>query len=804
MNHFFNNLKIKYKLLIIYSSVFIAILFTSSYIIYNNVKKQIEYQINEELSRNLNSITRTIDTILKSNSKNELKTIAIKSRNIMMQLYHLNLEGKISKEKALIDLEKTFLKQKIGETGYIVVTHNNKKNKKYSIVIHPHLPKNKDLTNIEIVQKIMSIKEGYSEYSWKNENEKFYRKKIMYTTYFEPWDYAITVTAYFNEMSKIINISELEEDIRLYKIGASGFINIIGSDSKIIYSHLMDNGNNSIKMNSELSYIYNKIKNKNSGKIYYNWNDKSVKTDENNKKIALFKFIPKLDWYLVTSVYLEEFNSPLRKLESTFITSFILLTILIVIVTFWISSYITQPLYNIIDKLKQAKQNEFKEKIEITSSDELGELVTHYNSFMEQLEMYSSKLALTAYKFHAILDNTTAVIYIKDIDGKYELVNKQYEKIFNIKEKDILEKKDNDIFSETLAKQYRDNDIKVLEKGASISLEENININNEIHSYISIKFPLFDKNNKIVSVCGISTDITNIKRAEERILSLNKNLEYEVTKRTSELLFSNVELESSLKNLEKTQEQLIHSEKMASLGDLVAGVAHEINTPVGLSVTGISHLEILNEELRALYDDNNLSEEEFREYLDSNKEISASIHVNLNRAAELIRSFKQVAVDQSCEISRIFNVKEYIDETIMSLKYEIKKTNHKFIINCSKSINIKSQPGPFSQIITNLIMNSMIHGFKNIDSGQIIIDIKVHDKIMFLTYKDNGVGIKKENLSKIYNPFYTTNRSHGGTGLGLNIIYNIVTSTLNGKINCYSDEGQGVKFIVEIPLYEDL
>jgi len=140
-----------------------------------------------------------------------------------------------------------------------------------------------------------------------------------------------------------------------------------------------------------------------------------------------------------------------------------------------------------------------------------------------------------------------------------------------------------------------------------------------------------------------------------------------------------------------------------------------------------------------------------------------------------------------------------LDEILRSLRHETKKKNCTFEIECAENIYIYSCPGSFSQIITNFVMNSIIHGFKHKDNGIITISIKeVNENILFI-YKDNGKGIKKVDLKKIYNPFFTTNRNHGGSGLGLNIIYNIITTTLNGKITCESKEGEGVTFTVTMP-----
>lgn len=424
MVDFFNNLKIKYKLLIIYSSVFVVILLTSGYIIYNNVKIQVENQITDELTRSIESITNTIDAISKDSIQNRLKSITDKNRQITKYYYTLYKNGEISEEEAKEDVIKFINKQKIGASGYSLILHDNKKENKITVVTHPFLPKNKNITNLEIVKGITHFEEGFFEYTWKNKNDNTYRKKILHSTNFKPWNFMIISSAYLDEMSKKIHISQIEHDLKQYKIGKTGFITILDSKSNIIYHPKTRIKKSNITDNKELNSIYKRILNVRNGKVYYDWeSEANTKNNDTNNKIVVFKYLPKLDWYVTASVFLDEFNQPLKKLESAFITSFILLTITMLIMTFWISSYITQPLYNVIDKLSHAKENDFKEKITTKSNDEIGELVEHYNDFIDELEMYSSKLSVTVHKFHAILDNTTAVIYIKDLDGKYELIN---------------------------------------------------------------------------------------------------------------------------------------------------------------------------------------------------------------------------------------------------------------------------------------------------------------------------------------------------------------------------------------------
>lgn len=288
--------------------------------------------------------------------------------------------------------------------------------------------------------------------------------------------------------------------------------------------------------------------------------------------------------------------------------------------------------------------------------------------------------------------------------------------------------------------------------------------------------------------------------AENEVRRLNEELEKRVEERTRELATVNDELKMSLDVLKETQEKLIQSEKMAAMGTLVAGVAHEINTPVGVGVTAASHLAELTKDLRVLLQTNKLKKSDLENYISTSIESSVMVLSNLNRAHELIRSFKRIAVDQSTEEKRKFAVKEYFNEILLSLKPQLKKTHHEVILNCPDDLVIDSYPGAFSQIITNFIINSLIHAFNENQNGTISIEIKNPFGQLLLIYSDNGKGVEEKNLKKIFDPFFTTNRAKGGTGLGLHLVYNLVNKTLDGTIKCESKPGEGIKFIIIIPL----
>ncbi|MBM9536978.1 sensor histidine kinase [Desulfobulbus alkaliphilus] len=287
--------------------------------------------------------------------------------------------------------------------------------------------------------------------------------------------------------------------------------------------------------------------------------------------------------------------------------------------------------------------------------------------------------------------------------------------------------------------------------------------------------------------------------AEAEILRLNQELEVRVEQRTEQLAAANRELEAALSDLRRTQSQLVLSEKLAALGELVAGVAHEINTPVGVALSASSALAEKNRKLADLFARGEMKRSNLTAHIEDLREGMEMILVNLNRASELIRSFKMVAADQVSETRRFFNVKKYIDEILLSLRPKLKKTRHRVKVLCDDNLDIESYPGAFSQIFTNLIINSLTHAFDAEQEGEIRIEVRRQNNSLHLLYSDNGKGMESEVLNRAFEPFFTTARGQGSTGLGMHIVFNIVTSTLGGEIRCESAPGLGTKYEVIIP-----
>jgi len=278
-------------------------------------------------------------------------------------------------------------------------------------------------------------------------------------------------------------------------------------------------------------------------------------------------------------------------------------------------------------------------------------------------------------------------------------------------------------------------------------------------------------------------------------------LESRVNDRTTALSVANSELQQTLHSLQSAQASLVEAEKLASLGRLVAGVAHELNTPIGNAVTVASTMEDLDQQLTAMLHSGPIrrsSLEDLIARLHDGHEITIR---NLHRAAEIIHSFKQVSIDQTTDMRRTFDLKTMIEEVLTSIQPSFKHTPYRIETSLEPGIRMDSFPGPLGQVITNLALNAMIHAFPGHHSGVVQIETRRHgDDRARIVCRDDGSGMDEVTLRKIFDPFFTTKMGQGGTGLGLHIVHTIVTGLLSGSIEVKSQPGQGTEFVIVLPL----
>ncbi|HYD30690.1 MAG TPA: PAS-domain containing protein, partial [Azospirillaceae bacterium] len=278
------------------------------------------------------------------------------------------------------------------------------------------------------------------------------------------------------------------------------------------------------------------------------------------------------------------------------------------------------------------------------------------------------------------------------------------------------------------------------------------------------------------------TDITERRRQEDEVRTAKEKAE------------------GALNELQATQETLIQSEKLAALGSLVAGIAHEINTPIGVTLTAASLLGERVGAIRADFEQGRLRKPDFADFLDTATETVELMMANIHRASELIHSFKQVAVDQASEERRVFDLKTYLHEVLRSLSVQIRKAGHAVVVDCPEFLEVDGFPGALSQVLTNFVMNALVHGFEPDVSGALSIKAgEGKPGEIEVRFSDNGKGIPPEYRTRIFDPFFTTRRGRGGSGLGLNIVYNIVTRTLKGRVSMESEVGKGTAFTIRFP-----
>jgi signal transduction histidine kinase len=275
------------------------------------------------------------------------------------------------------------------------------------------------------------------------------------------------------------------------------------------------------------------------------------------------------------------------------------------------------------------------------------------------------------------------------------------------------------------------------------------------------------------------------------VYMMHKNLNYSAELRNK--------IKQKTHELQESQKKVVQAEKMASLGILVAGVAHEINTPIGLSITAITNLLDETKILKSDYDNQTMDETEFKNYLTKSTKTADIIFINLIRTAELIKNFKQLSINQNLSDIIQIDVKLYVESLLISLDSKLKEKNVKVITSIKENIQMNIYADSLSQILNNFISNSLTHAFLNINEPTITIKIKQENDKISITYSDNGVGMTDKNLKKIFDPFHTTNRGAGNSGLGMHIVYNLIIDKLAGNIKITSEINSGVQIYVTLP-----
>jgi len=293
----------------------------------------------------------------------------------------------------------------------------------------------------------------------------------------------------------------------------------------------------------------------------------------------------------------------------------------------------------------------------------------------------------------------------------------------------------------------------------------------------------------------------DLERKNSELQAYATTLETRVEQRTLDLTESNERLSSTVSNLRAAQNSLIEAEKLASLGRLVASITHELNTPLGNAMTVVTALEDSHRVFAEKAATGTMRRSELDHFVKHNADGLEILHRNVARASTLMASFKQVAVDQSSERRRAFDLAAVIQETISTLQPKLKRTPYVIECRVPEGIMMDSYPGPLEQVLINLIMNSVIHGFGDRPYGLITLtsELLERDRVRIVC-SDDGVGMTEVVRMRAFEPFFSTRHEQGGSGLGMNVVYSMITGVLGGKVSLRSRPGEGTACIIDLPL----
>jgi PAS domain S-box-containing protein len=520
---------------------------------------------------------------------------------------------------------------------------------------------------------------------------------------------------------------------------------------------------------------------------------KEINGEVNFMHVSQVKELASLDWKVVILLPETELMGNMKSNQTSLVILGLLITIIGSIAGILLINSVIVPITKSIKGASEIAEGKYGIYIQSkkTVIKESSELLSAFNKMSDKLREYIDKIKRNEEEYRTLIENVGNAIFSIASDGSILSVNNVLESVLGLDRADIIGKHFGVLFREQQEIDYFEKIFKqIKESKEHVSFRHRFFDKDRNQRVFIIDFiPLLSEDGGLLRILGSTTDITELDKAQKEI----KYLHEKEKERLQELV------EERTSELNRAMKEIIEMEKFASLGSLVSGVAHEINTPLGVAVSAASYMEETNKHGQKLLLEGQMTKGEFIKYIDSMNETSFILNNNLKRAAELVKNFKQMAVNQSNEQKVNFNFNEFLNNLLINLKHEYKNTGIQIDIECDEALWVNSYPGAYSQIFTNLIMNSIIHAFS--DKGGIIkIAVWADEHDITMQYSDNGKGIKKANLDKIFNPFFTTNRSGGGSGLGLSIVYNIVTAQLGGKITCESTLNKGTLFCIKVPV----
>ncbi len=906
-----DDLRIRHKLLLVSSAIFILPLALGSSLIHRSVLRTIEANIESELTNTTATILNMVNNAAKLSIKNYLRAIAEKNSDVAHYYYGLFRSGQITEAEAMDRVRKVLLSQTISNTGYIYCLDSQG-----VIVHHPHQELvGSDLSKHAFIQDQIGRRVGYLEYEWKNPSEPKTRAKALYMTHFKPWDWIISASSYRDEFNALINVDDFRDSILSLQFGQTGYSYVIDVHGKLVLHRILEGINILQEQDADGRYFIKQLIEQRSGKIVYSW--KNPGEVSHREKLVIFNHIPEFDWIVASSSYLEEFYAPLITVERIFLFNLAILFLLAPPLILWISSTITNPLQELMQKFAQGAQGDISVRMQRRRNDEVGMLAYYFNTFMQQLEQFSTSLRAeieerkkaesairkSEARYRELVQNANSIIMRIDIHGKITFFNEFAQAFLGYREPDILGQSSIGTIMPEIDSEGR----------PMRPMLEQITRYPEKHGYYEIENvrrdgqrvwvawtnkAVRDVQGSIVEYLCIGHDITEAKKAHQEMGRMRRYLQKIVDAMPSVLVgvdlagrvtqwnqeaqkltgISEATAKAQLVNQvmpglrphrelvtqaiarQRTMkvEQVAHpaglashhadimvypivgeqvegvvirvddisarvrlekimvqTEKMMSVGGLAAGMAHEINNPLGAMVQNAQNIlrrlspDLVQNQVAATQCGVALST--VTEYLERRQifHLLEGIRESGHRAAIIVKNMLSFSrSSESCKTPVCLT--ELLDKTISlaAHDYDLKKKYDFRRIKIERHYDhelgkVPCVPTEIEQVVLNLLRNAaqaLALKERSDSPATIVLRLYREDGMAVMAFEDNGPGIPEPSLKRIFEPFYTTKHVGVGTGLGLSVSYFIVTNNHNGVMEVQSWPEKGSAFIIRLPL----
>ncbi len=900
----FADLRIRSKLLVCYLALFAFSLTIGSIILFSFVKKTIQVNIESELANTTQTILNMVRTSAGVSIKNHLRAVAEKNREIAQHFYQQARSGAISMAEAKQRTQEVMLSQSIGKTGYIYCI-----NSRGIIQIHPEKALfHADLSGYPFIDEQKKRKNGYLEYNWKNPGETRPRPKALYMTYFKPWDWIISVSSYRNEFRELVNVDDFRDSILSLVFGRTGYSYVLDlAGNLIVHPSLVGNYYEAIDEKGQ--QFIQEICRRKSGKIIYKWAPPG--DPEAREKLVIFNYIPEYKWIVASSSFLEEFYAPLRTIGHIILALAATAFILVLPITFRISSSITNPLQELMDHFATGAKGDISVRMQPKSRDEVGMLARYFNTFMDQLENYGKHLReeirdrqkaeeairKSEAKYRELVENANSIILRMTPQGRITFFNEFAQTFFGYAESEIM--------GEPVVGT-------ILDRNTPAGMEMMIHPANyhRTHEHTNrlrsgkkvwiawTSRAIQDPAGTLTEYLCIGTDITESRQAEQEMARMRHYLKNVIDAMPSVLV--GVDMEGLVTQWNRSAEQMtgvedrralgrpvteifpllmphmemilatiqsgkaqqmekvwcrdletpffadimvypitagetngavvrvddvtsrvrmenmmVQTEKMMSVGGLAAGMAHEINNPLGGMLQNLQNVirrvspDLEDNEAAANRCGTRL--ETIRCYLDARGifQFLENIRVSGVRASHIVENM--LSFSRRSESRKVaVNMAELLDKAVelAAHDYDLKKKFDFRRIRIEKYYDPQMVPVPcvateIEQVILNLLRNAaQAMGKKGRQPEDPCITLRLgrEKDAAVIAISDNGPGMDDHRLKRIFEPFFTTKEVGVGTGLGLSVSYFIITNNHNGTITADASPGKGACFTIELPL----